>query len=147
MPAAYHDVNILIVDDDQVDVRGIQRGLSKQKISNPVFVASDGQEALDMLRGTNGRERVPHPYLILLDLNMPRMNGIRFLEELRRDVELDDSIVFVLTTSSSDEDKLAAYHQHIAGYVVKADAGAEFLKLIQMLERFVITVQFPPEHH
>ena len=147
MPASYHDVNILIVDDDQVDVRGIQRGLTKQKISNPVFVASDGQEALDMLRGTNGRERVPHPYLILLDLNMPRMNGIRFLEELRRDAELDDSIVFVLTTSSSDEDKLAAYNQHIAGYVVKADAGAEFLKLVQMLERFVITVQFPPEHH
>ncbi len=147
MPASYHDVNILIVDDDQVDVRGIQRGLTKQKISNPVFVASDGQEALDMLRGTNGRERVPHPYLILLDLNMPRMNGIRFLEELRRDAELDDSIVFVLTTSSSDEDKLAAYKQHIAGYVVKADAGAEFLKLVQMLERFVITVQFPPEHH
>ena len=147
MPASYHDVNILIVDDDQVDVRGIQRGLTKQKISNPVFVASDGQEALDMLRGANGRERVPHPYLILLDLNMPRMNGIRFLEELRRDTELDDSIVFVLTTSSSDEDKLAAYKQHIAGYVVKADAGAEFLKLIQLLERFVITVQFPPEHH
>ena len=146
MPAPYHVVNILIVDDDQVDVRGFQRGLSKHKISNPVFVASDGLEALDMLRGTNGRERLPRPYLILLDLNMPRMNGVRFLEEIRRDAELDDSIVFVLTTSSSDDDKRAAYKQHIAGYVVKADAGADFLKLIQMLERFMGTVQFPPDH-
>ncbi len=145
MPVAHQDVTILIVDDDELDIRGIRRGLTRQQMCNPVFVASDGQEALDLLRGVNGRERLPRPYLILLDLNMPRMNGIQFLEELRRDAELDGSIVFVLTTSNSDDDKLAAYKQQVAGYFVKADAGAELLKMIQLLECFFLTVQFPPE--
>ena len=146
MSAQNRNVNFLIVDDDQVDVRAVKRGLLQHKLANPVFVASDGQEALDLLRGANGRKRLPRPYLILLDLNMPRMNGIRFLEEVRCDPELHDSIVFVLTTSSSDQDLVAAYNQHIAGYIVKSDAGAEFLRLVQMLERFVLVVQFPPEH-
>ena len=82
MPASYPDFSILIVDDDEVDVRGVRRGLSKQKISNPVFVACDGQEALDMLRGVNGHERLLRPYLILLDLNMPLMGGIEFVADL-----------------------------------------------------------------
>jgi CheY-like chemotaxis protein len=146
MPVGYQDVNILIVDDDHVDVRAIQRDFHKQKIANPTTVACDGQEALDLLRGTNGRERLPRPYLILLDLNMPRMNGIRFLQELRQDPALHDSIVFVLTTSASDEDTVAAYKHNIAGYIVKSDAGPGFLKLIQLLEYFVLTVQFPIEH-
>ena len=145
MPQGYHDVNILIVDDDQVDVRAIQRGFQKHKISNPMYVASDGLEALSMLRGDQGQPKLPRPYLILLDLNMPRMNGHQFLKELRSDPGLSDSIVFVLTTSVTDEDKVAAYQQHIAGYLVKSEVGHGFLTAIEMLERFVVTVQFPPE--
>lgn len=147
MSPAYQDVTILIVDDDQVDLRAVRRGLTKNKIANPVREASDGQQALDMLRGVNGQVRVPRPYLILLDLNMPRMNGIRFLEEIRRDPELTDSIVFVLTTSNADQDRIDSYKHHVAGYIVKSDAGMEFLKLIQLLERFVLVVQFPSEHN
>src|SRR5262245_51307704 len=106
MPASHSDVNFLIVDDDQVDVQAIQRGLQKQRIANPVHVARDGVEALQMLRGEGGVANVPRPYLILLDLHMPRMDGLQFLRELRKDPELTDSVVFVLTTSATEEDKL-----------------------------------------
>jgi CheY-like chemotaxis protein len=140
-----HEVSILIVDDDEVDARAIERGLRQQKIGNPVYVAPDGREGLAMLRGAEGRSKLQRPYLILLDLNMPRMNGLEFLRELRSDSELTDSIVFVLTTSSAAEDKAAAYEQHIAGYLEKPNAGMSFLQAIQMLERFVLSVQFPPE--
>ena len=143
MQTKHQDVTILLVEDDEVDVRAIRRGLEKQKISNPLIPATDGIEALQLLRGEGGRTKVPRPYLILLDLNMPRMNGIQFLQELRKDPRLTDSIVFVLTTSAAEEDQVAAYKEHIAGYLVKADAGENFLKAIQLLDKFVITVQFP----
>jgi CheY-like chemotaxis protein len=141
------DVHFLIVDDDQVDVLAIQRSLQKQKIGNPVTIARDGIEALEVLRGTENRPKLPRPYLILLDLNMPRMNGLQFLEELRKDAALTDSIVFVLTTSASDEDKIGAYKKHVAGYLLKAEAGEGFLKAIQMLDKFIVIVQFPPDHN
>jgi CheY-like chemotaxis protein len=138
------EVSILIVDDDEVDARAVERALRKQRIINPVYTAADGQEGLAMLRGEGGRAKVPRPYLILLDLNMPRMNGLQFLKELREDSTLTDSIVFVLTTSQADEDKAAAYGQHIAGYLQKPDSGTGLLQAVQMLERFVLSVQFPP---
>jgi CheY-like chemotaxis protein len=140
------EVSILIVDDDEIDTRAVERALRQQRIVNPVYRAANGLEGLAMLRGEAGRQKVPRPYLILLDLNMPRMNGLQFLQELRGDSSLSDSIVFVLTSSRADEDKAAAYEKHIAGYLVKPDTGNEFLRAVQMLERFVLSVQFPPGH-
>jgi len=87
------EVNFLLVEDDAIDVRFIRKTFQTHKITNPLHVACDGVEALEMLRGDGGRERIPRPYLILLDLNMPRMNGIQFLKELRADSTLCDSIV------------------------------------------------------
>jgi len=140
-------VSIMIVDDDEIDVRAIQRGLQQQRINNPVFVASDGRQGLQMLRGEQGNAKVPQPALIVLDLNMPRMTGLEFLEALRADASLSNSIVFILTSSNADEDKAAAYKHHIAGYVVKSDAGVSFLKAVQMVQKYVLCVQFPaPEH-
>jgi CheY-like chemotaxis protein len=143
MSQKYQDVAILLVDDDEVDVRAFRRALQKQQISNPVINACDGIEALKILRGEEGHAKLPRPNLILLDINMPRMNGIQFLQEIRKDPGLTDSIVFVLSTSANDEDQTAAYKQHIAGYLLKAEAGENFIKVVQMLEKFVITVQFP----
>jgi CheY-like chemotaxis protein len=137
-------VSIMIIDDDEIDVRALTRGLTR--ISNPVFVAKDGTEGLAMLRGEQGQPKVPRPALIVLDLNMPRMTGLEFLEELRSDSNLADSIVFILTSSNADEDKTAAYKHHIAGYVVKSDAGVSFLKAVQMVQKYMLCVQFPPEH-
>lgn len=143
MPA-FPDVNILLVEDDEIDVRSVKRALQAQKIANPVFQASDGVEALEMLRGEAGRAPLPRPYLILLDLKMPRMNGIQFLDEIRADPELRDSVVFVLTTSGDERDKVAAYEMNVAGYLLKQDIGDGFMHAIRMLDYFTISVQFPP---
>ena len=139
------NVQILLVDDDEVDAMAVQRAFAKHRIHNPITRACDGVEALDMLRGVNGKARLPRPYIILLDLNMPRMTGIEFLESIRADDELRRSLVFVLTTSDDDRDKVAAYDNIVAGYVLKSDAGSDFLNLVQMIEKVMITIQFPPD--
>ncbi len=139
----YKNVNILLVDDDLVDVVGIKTALEESGVANPVYVASDGVIALEMLRGTGKTKLLPYPFLILLDLNMPRMNGIEFLKELRADKDFHDTIVFVLTTSNEDKDKIAAYEFNIAGYMLKSEVGEDFVRLISLLKEFKILIQFP----
>ena len=136
-------VTILLVEDDSVDVRAFKRGLQEVKIGNPLLVARDGLEALNMLRGTGGCEKVPRPYVILLDLNMPRMNGYEFLETLRRDDALQDSVVFVLTTSAAEEDRTRAYSMNVAGYITKETAGLSFVKAVEMLDHYWKLVALP----
>src|ERR1041384_3247023 len=104
-------VNILLVDDDDIDIMTLQRAFKRNNISNPLSVAHNGIEALDKLRGTNGAEKItPPPRIILLDINMPQMNGLEFLREMRSDPALKHISVFVLTTSNDDKDKVEAYN-------------------------------------
>lgn len=138
-------IHILLVEDDEIDAEAIVRGFQKQQVENPITVVPNGIEALNALRGDGGYERVPAPYLILLDLNMPRMNGIEFLQAVRQDPQLKSSIVFVLTTSDSDRDKLAAYREQIAGYLLKQRSGVNFIELVNMLDSYWRIVEFPPE--
>lgn len=91
-------VTILLVDDDEVDAMAVLRAFKKHGISNPIVVAGDGLEAMEILRGDNGREPLSRPFLILLDLNMPRMDGWEFLDALRRDSALKGSLVYVLAS-------------------------------------------------
>lgn len=98
--------SILLVEDDEVDIEVIRRLFEKRRIANQLYVAHDGASALQMLRGEEAYDPVRRPYVILLDLNMPRMNGLDFLDQLRRDADLKDSVVFVLTTSNSDRDRM-----------------------------------------
>ncbi len=137
-------VTVLLVEDDAIDAEAIERAFKKAKIANPIVNASDGMEALQMLRGEEGQEKLEPPYIVLLDLNMPRMNGIEFLEELRKDPELDKSIVFVLTTSDDDRDMLAAYENHVAGYMIKSKAGEDFIQLIGLLDHYWRVIEMPP---
>jgi CheY-like chemotaxis protein len=136
-------VTILLVDDDAVDSMAVKRAFRELKIANPVVEAHDGIEALERLRGENGYEKVSEPLLILLDLNMPRMDGIEFLHELRVDPLLRRTLVFVMTTSSADEDRRLAYEKNIAGYVLKHRPKESFLEAIRMLERYWQTIEFP----
>lgn len=140
-------VHILLVEDDDIDAEAVIRAFRKNRVANPFFIARDGVEALEMLRGENGRERLPRPYLILLDLNMPRMSGIEFLGALRSDPDLRNSLVFVLTTSKRDEDIVSAYDRNIAGYLVKSDVFDDFLELINLLESYWRVIEFPPERN
>jgi CheY-like chemotaxis protein len=135
-------VNVLLVEDDDIDVMGMRRAFRHHKIANRIRVARDGIEALEILRGTNGRTRIRRPYLILLDLDMPRMNGVRFLEAIRQDDELKDSLVFVLITSEEQEDGVQAHRLNVAGYMVKSEVGANFVDMVAMLDRYWRAVVF-----
>jgi len=132
-------VSMLLVEDDEVDAMGIRRAFKQRRISNPLIRAHDGMEALEILRS----KRVVMPFLILLDLNMPRMGGIEFLQHLRQDKQLKKSVVFVLTTSKSDEDMMAAYVLNVAGYIVKGELTGSFDELVDMLNGYWQIVELP----
>jgi CheY-like chemotaxis protein len=134
---------ILLVDDDAVDVAAIRRAFRKLDIVNPIALARNGIEALEMLHGENDHAKLEAPLLILLDLNMPRMGGIEFLEELRADPELRRTLVFVMTTSAAEEDREHAYEYNIAGYVVKGRPGQTFLQSIAALESYWRMIELP----
>jgi CheY-like chemotaxis protein len=136
-------VNLLLVDDDEVDVQGLRRAFTKSRIANPIVVARDGIEALEVLRGENGKNKLPKPHLILLDLNMPRMNGLEFLEAIRNDADLKSAVVFMITTSKAEEDKARAYGHNVAGYIVKQDPANTFMQAVSMLEHYWKVVEFP----
>ncbi len=138
-------VTLLLIEDDHVDAEAIQRAFRREMIANPFVVVRDGVEALAALRGEPGAPVVPRPLIVLLDINMPRMNGIEFLRALRADPVLRRTIVFVLTTSERDEDKMEAYNGNVAGYIIKNRAGEDFLRVIQLLRAFWRIVEFPPD--
>jgi CheY-like chemotaxis protein len=133
-------LNMLLVEDDEVDVMNIKRSIEKSHITNPVFVAGDGIEALEMLRSGS----VPASRrLVLLDLNLPRMNGIEFLRELRKDPSLAPTPVIVLTTSKEDRDIIDAYKLNVAGYLVKPITFASFCDLMVTLNKYWMLVEVP----
>jgi CheY-like chemotaxis protein len=136
-------VNILLVEDDKVDIMAIRRSFRERKIANPVIVAHNGIEALEYLRGDNGRQKISEPCLIMLDLNMPRMGGLEFLEVLRADALLRRHVVFVMTTSAADEDRIRAYDHNVAGYIVKERVGQNFIESISMMELYWRVIEFP----
>lgn len=138
-------VRILLVEDDDVDAEGIHRAFSRRRILNPIHRVHNGREALQALRGTDQASAVPRPLLVLLDLNLPQMNGIEFLDEVRNDPQLHDTIILVLTTSDDERDMTAAWSHHVAGYILKSRAGDDFLNLIQLLDHYWRVVEFPLE--
>jgi CheY-like chemotaxis protein len=135
-------LSLLIVDDDEVDVRALTRSLGRHAPEMSIMVAGDGQEALDVLRG-RGTEPPTWPYLVLLDLNMPRMNGHEFLAALRDDPALASTVVIVLTTSSDEGDKRRAYRRHVAGYVVKSADDTRLQRLLALIDGYRSIVSFP----
>jgi CheY-like chemotaxis protein len=125
-------VSILLVEDDEVDVMNIKRAFSKNDIKNDLHVAGNGVEALEMLR----KVIVPLPRIIILDINMPKMNGLEFLKQLRADEKLKNITVFVMTTSNQDDDKIDAYNLNIAGYILKPLSFEKFVASVGTLKDF-----------
>jgi CheY-like chemotaxis protein len=134
--------HLLHIEDDEICIMALARAFKKAKVANPISVAHDGIEGLEMLRGAGGRERFPRPYVILLDLNMPRMGGIEFLRELRQDGDLKKSIVFIMTTSSAEEEKVEAYNLGVAGYILKSNP-TKFAEATALLDLYWRVVEFP----
>ena len=137
---ADRQLNILLVEDDDVDIMNVQRAFKKNNIANPLYLAGNGVEGLELLRGgTIPRER----RIILLDLNMPKMNGIEFLRELRRDPELNLTPVIVLTTSNDERDRIEAYHLNVAGYILKPVTFTNFCEVMAALNKYWALVELP----
>ena len=133
-------LNILLVEDDEVDVMNVERAFQRNRIANPLWKAGNGIEALDMLR----RGELPAGRrLILLDLNMPRMNGIEFLRELRSDPELKGTPVVVLSTSDDERDKVEAYNLNVAGYILKPVTFVNFVEVMATLNKYWTLVEMP----
>jgi len=130
-------VTILLVEDDEVDVKALKWAFEKLKVANPLVIARDGVEALEMMAGLS------RPYLVITDINMPRMNGIELLRKIRQHPDYRDSIVFVLTTSNDEQDKIDAYDLNVAGYMLKTDMGTSFTRAISLIDNYWKVVEFP----
>lgn len=138
--ASARSISLLVVEDDPVDVETLRRALGRTKLPYQVVNATDGVEALAILRTdcTPATRR-----LILLDIGMPRMNGLEFLRELRADPRLKSTPVVMLTTSTADEDRRQAYELHVAGYLVKPIRFDSFVELIAGLMDYWTHAELP----
>lgn len=138
-------INILLVEDDVVDVMNVRRAFQKNNINNPIFVAANGLEALEMLRGTADRPPVvpKKRRIILLDLNMPKMGGLEFLQALRADLALRNVPVVVLTTSNRDRDRVEAYNLNVAGYILKPVTFSQFTQVVVTLNQYWTLCEMP----
>jgi len=128
--------NILLIEDDIIDVKTVKRAIKKCQFDVKLYIASNGEEALSMLQGTASLGKIPFPSLVILDLNMPRMNGIEFLEKIREDELLKTLIVIVLTTSQDDRDIAAAYRQNVAGYIIKPLVFSDLIHAFSVIDSY-----------
>lgn len=134
------NINILLVEDDQVDVMNVRRSFKKANITNPLWIAGDGVEALEMLEN----DQLPKDrLLVLLDLNMPRMNGIELLREIRSREETKMLPVVVLTTSNDERDRIEAYNLNVAGYILKPVTFVNFVEAMATLNKYWTLVELP----
>lgn len=143
MPQVKASLHLLLVEDDPVDAEALLRNLQQHQLTLAYTHVVDGVEALYALRGERGYTPVPKPYLILLDIYLPRMNGLEFLSALRRDPVLKQSVVFVLTASESEADMMAAYNRQIAGYLLKAKVREEFFTFLKLLDLYGVMIEMP----
>ncbi|HET7488569.1 MAG TPA: response regulator [Acidimicrobiales bacterium] len=138
-------VEILLVEDDPGDVYITRRALERAKISNTLHTVGDGEAAMRFLRREGEYAGAPSPDLILLDLNLPRMDGRQVLEQVKLDEELRRIPVVVLTTSAAEEDVLRSYDLHANLYVVKPVEADKFLHVVGEIDDFFVTVvRLPP---
>ena len=123
---------ILLVEDDRVDVMTVKRALRQLDVSTPLKVAGNGEEALAYLREVTNRK----PGIILLDLNMPKMNGIEFLKVIKQDPVLRRIPVVVLTTSKEEQDRIASFDLSVAGYMIKPVDYVQFVEIMRAIKDY-----------
>jgi len=131
--------SVLLVEDDVVDQMSVQRSFKDLKIVHRLGITENGIEALEYLRD----DSAPRPFLILLDLNMPKMNGLEFLRELRRDEKLKMLPVVVLTSSKEDRDRIESFGLNVAGYMLKPVDYQDFVEVIRTIDDYWATSEVP----
>lgn len=123
---------ILLVEDDEIDVMTVKRALKEIKVSNPVVVAGNGEEALEYLNNC----KYDKPYIILLDINMPRMNGIEFLRISKQESNIRKIPVIVLTTSKEEQDIVESYDLGVSGYMIKPVDYGQFVDTLRAIDMY-----------
>ena len=138
-------VDVLLVEDDPGDVLMTREAFEHYRIRNNLYVVGDGEQAMNFLRRTGDYADVPRPGLVLLDLNLPRRNGLEVLAEMKADTDLLNIPVVVLTTSQADEDILRSYSLHANAYISKPVDFERFIEVIRQIDNFFLTlVKLPP---
>jgi len=138
-------IEILMVEDNPADVRLTREAFKDAKVLNNLNVVEDGEEAMAYLRREGGYAEKPRPDLILLDLNLPKKDGREVLDEIKKDQDLKRIPVVVLTTSDNEKDILKAYDLHVNAYVTKPVALEQFIKIVEAIEDFWLSVvKLPP---
>jgi len=132
-------VTLFLIEDDDVDAMSIKREFKRRKITNPIIRAKDGIQAFELL----GSGKISRPFVILLDLQMPRMNGLEFLAKLRIDSDYQNTVVFVLTTSEDQQDIFNSYKLNIAGYFIKDEVGQGLIGIVDILDGYWKVVHLP----
>jgi CheY-like chemotaxis protein len=144
MPMTEHGecqaVDVLLVEDDPGDVLMTKEAFEHYKLRNVLHVVTDGEQALQFLRRTGGYADAPRPGLILLDLNLPRLDGLEVLAELKADPVLKVIPVVILTTSQAQQDVLRSYALHANAYVSKPVDFETFMEAIRQIDSFFVTV-------
>ena len=133
-------VHVLLVEDDPGDVLMTKEAFEHYKLRNVLHVVTDGEQALHFLRRTGGYADAPRPGLILLDLNLPRLDGLEVLAELKADPALKVIPVVILTTSQAQQDVLRSYVLHANAYVSKPVDFETFMEVIRQIDNFFVTV-------
>ena len=132
---------VLLVEDDQVDAMTVKRAFKDLKVTNPLIHKLNGEEAMEYLRSEGDQK----PCVILLDLNMPKMNGIEFLKIAKADDELKKIPVVVLTTSKSDEDRVETFGLSVAGYMIKPTDYKKFVETIRVIDLYWTLSELPEQ--
>jgi len=134
-----YNIPILLVEDDEVDVMTVKRAFAKNNITNPLYICSNGEDALQFLKhegAYSGPESPPRPGIILLDINMPVMNGIEFLKIMKEDPKFRSIPVIVLSTSREEEDRTRSFNLSAAGYIVKPVEFEKFVEAVGLIDRY-----------
>jgi CheY-like chemotaxis protein len=133
-------IQILLVEDDPGDVLMTREAFEDNKVANTLHVVSDGAEAMDFLRKEGAHSEAPTPDLVLLDLNLPRMDGREVLAAVKADDELRQIPIVVLTTSEAEEDVLRSYALHANAYVTKPVDFERFIEVVRKIDDFFVGV-------
>jgi CheY-like chemotaxis protein len=133
------DITLFLIEDDDIDAMSIQREFKRRHISSPIIRAKDGVEAFELL----ALGKIRRPFVILLDLQMPRMNGLEFLTSLRKDCDYKNSVVFVLTTSIDEKDIFNSYQSNIAGYFIKDEIDDGLISIVDIFDAYRKVVHLP----
>ena len=140
-----NQVEILLVEDNQADVRLTVEALKEGKISNHLNIARDGMEATDFLKKRGKFANAPDVELILLDLNLPKKDGRSVLAEIKEDDNLRRIPVVVMTTSKAEEDIIKSYNLHANCYIIKPIDFDKFIEVVKAIEDFWVSIVTLPK--